>query len=117
MPIIQVLAVISVADFTAGKSWWERLLGAPGTQPMPGEDVAEWHLTDSSGVQLVHDDQRSGTAQLTLVVDDLEAETRALAERGIALGAISTTRDISTAVVSDGHGNRVVFAQHATAAS
>jgi hypothetical protein len=111
MPVTQVLAVIPVSDFDAGRSWWERLLGAPGEQPMPGEDVLEWHLTDTGGIQLVRDVERSGTAQLTLVVDDLQAEARALADRGITLGAVSTTLDISTALVCDEHGNHVVVAQ------
>ena len=60
MPVTQVLAVIPVSDFDAGRSWWERLLGAPGEQPMPGEDVLEWHVTDTGGVQLVRDAARSG---------------------------------------------------------
>lgn len=69
MPINSVLAVLTVANFDAALAWYERFFARTADRrPMDG--LAEWQVTDTASVQLVHDPDRAGSALLTLGVDD-----------------------------------------------
>jgi catechol 2,3-dioxygenase-like lactoylglutathione lyase family enzyme len=115
MPITNVLAVVTVADFDATRIWYERLLGRPADRlPMPG--CAEWQITANGGLQLVRNASRAGKAFVTLGVVDLEGHLAYLAGRGLAAGVITEGRTeggqpLRIASITDPEGNRITFAE------
>ena len=61
---------------------------------------------------MVADINRAGNALLTLLVDDLEDHVAALAERGLATGAIDTVPGLyRKAVITDPEGNMITFGE------
>ena len=117
MTFVNVLAVVPVSDFPASVSWYERLIGRPADlTPMPGEEVAEYHLTASGGFQLVGDRERAGRGQLTLSVTGLDDYLAQLSGRGIETGPVtdgklSTGERLRVVTVSDPDGNSLAIAQ------
>ncbi|MGH2558268.1 MAG: VOC family protein [Thermomicrobiales bacterium] len=110
MPITNLLAVVTVGDFDAALTWYERLFGRPADRfPMAG--LAEWQITSAGGTQLLHDAERGGGALLTLAVDDLERHVADIAERGITVGAITRGDMAQFASITDPEGNTVTFAE------
>lgn len=110
MPVTNVLVTIPVADYAAALAWYERLLGRPADRS-PMEGLAEWQVAETGGVQVLRDADRAGTALLTLAVDDLETHVADLAERGVAVGAITTGQMARFVAVTDPEGNAITFAQ------
>lgn len=110
MAINAILAVVSVTDFDAARTWYERLLGRPADRhPMDG--LAEWQITETGAIQLVSDPERGGAALLTLGVDDLEGQRADLAARDLTLGAITTGVMARIATITDPEGNTITFAE------
>ena len=61
---------------------------------------------------MVGDATHAGNALLTLLVDDLEDQVAALAERGLATGAIDTVPGVvRKAVIIDPEGNMITFGE------
>jgi glyoxylase I family protein len=85
--ITSVMAVVTVADFGASLVWYERFFGRHADQ-RPIDGLAEWRLTGTGAVQLVHDPYRAGRALLALGVTDLDGEIARLAERELATGEV-----------------------------
>jgi predicted enzyme related to lactoylglutathione lyase len=111
MAITFVFAGVPVADYDAALPWWERLVGRPADM-LPKEGEAAWQLTETGWFYLVADAERAGTALLTILVDDLDSEVAALAERGIATEAIETVPGkVRRTEVVDPEGNRIQFGQ------
>jgi hypothetical protein len=110
MAINRVLAVIPVADFAAALAWYERLLGRPA-DIVPMEGLAEWHITETGGIQVLHDAEHAGTALLTLTVDDLDALVASLAAKDFPVGGITTGVVARFASITDAEGNTVTFAE------
>ena len=110
MSIEHVLAVVAVADFDAAHAWYERLFDRPADNlPMEGQ-LVEWRVTDSGWVQVTRDPGRAGTALLNFAVDDLGRHVAALAERGLAAGAIETvTKGVQLSSIRDPDGNTITF--------
>jgi predicted enzyme related to lactoylglutathione lyase len=111
MAVSYLFAGIPVADYDAARPWYERLIGrAPDM--LPHDREAAWQLSETGWIYVVADAERAGRALVTLLVDDLDSEVAALAERGIACEPIETVpgKFRRTAVV-DPEGNRVAFAQ------
>jgi len=50
--------------------------------------LAEWQITPQGGLQLGQDDERAGSASVTLIVDDIEAHVAELAGREVGVGEI-----------------------------
>lgn len=110
MAINSVFAGVAVADFDAALAWYGRFLGRPAdAQPMGG--LAQWQVTETGGIQLIHDADHAGTALLTLIVSNLEEHVAALAERGLALNAIVTGVVARFATITDPEGNMVTLAE------
>lgn len=115
MAVTAALAFVATQDLTASRAWWENLLGRePDRVPMPSD--VEWAFNGGSGIQLVDDARRAGSSSVTLVVDDVDAELAAVAERGIAVPAAQTTPSgqFRIAILDDPDGNTVMFAQDLT---
>lgn len=110
----KVLSVIPVADFDTSVAWYEQLLGRPAdARPMAG--LADWHLTDSAWVQVFRHADRAGGTFLNFAVDDLDAHSAQLAERGITLGEVTVTeKNAKPASVADPAGNTITFVENPT---
>jgi hypothetical protein len=110
LPIDHVLAVIPVADFDAGHAWYERLFGRPADNlPMEGL-LVEWRVTDTGWVQVTHDADRAGSAQLNFAVDDLGEHVADLSGRGLAPGAVETVnKGVQLSAIRDLDGNTITF--------
>jgi catechol 2,3-dioxygenase-like lactoylglutathione lyase family enzyme len=111
MATTHLFAGIAVADFTAARSFYERLLGrAPDMLPHATE--AAWQLTDTGWLYVVEDEDAAGHGRFTMLVEDVEAEIAALAERGLDAGEIETLGSGARKVeLRDPEGNRVAFGQ------
>jgi predicted enzyme related to lactoylglutathione lyase len=108
--IRNVLAELGVADFDAALAWYARLFGRPpDRRPMDG--LAEWQLTETGGVQLFHAPDNTGSALITLSVDDLERHHADLAARDLPVGAITTGDRARFATIPDPEGNTITFAE------
>ena len=105
-----VLSGIAVADHEESIAWYARLLGRPADRnPMDG--LAEWQVTGSGAIQLIHDPDRAGNSLLTLAMDDLEAYVAALSERGLAPGEINTGMVSRFASITDPKGNTTTLVE------
>lgn len=112
MAIHSVLAGIAVNDFASAITWYERLPGR-FADAAPMEGLAEWHLTESGGIQLIHDEDRAGSSHVTLVVTSLDDQLAALKAEGIPVGPTQGTPGlVKVATVTDSEGNQVTFAEY-----
>jgi predicted enzyme related to lactoylglutathione lyase len=111
MSIAEAFAGVAVADFPGLSAWYERLLGRePDMRPHDTEVV--WKLTEGGWIYVVEDPDRAGGSLVTLLVDDLDAELAAIAERGIEAGLVETIPGKARkAEITDPEGNRVTFGQ------
>jgi predicted enzyme related to lactoylglutathione lyase len=106
-----VFAGIATAHYAAALPWYERLFGRP-PDLLPQDEEAAWRLTDTGWIYLVGDAARAGKALLTILVDDLDAQVAALAERGLAPNELETLSDGGRkAAFVDPEGNKITFAQ------
>jgi glyoxylase I family protein len=105
-----MMAVLSVADFDTGLEWCERFFGR-GPDHRPMECLAEWRLTDTGIVQLVHDPERAGRALLTLGVAELDETIARLGERGVATSEVVEGVIDRIASINDPEGNTITLAQ------
>ena len=111
MAINHVFAGIAVADYDSALAWYERLLGRP-PDVIVTEHEAMWQVANTGWIYVVGDTKRAGHALLTLLVDDLEDQVAALADRGLAPGAIETAPGVvRKAVIIDPEGNRITFGE------
>jgi predicted enzyme related to lactoylglutathione lyase len=107
----EVFAGIRVRDREAAIDFYERLLGKPPTM-FPNDDEACWQLTDAGWVYVVRDAEHAGGAVVTLLVDDLDAQLAALAERGIETGPVEEIPGtVRSTWVVDPDGNRIQLGQ------
>lgn len=105
-----VMAVVTVANFGAAVEWYERFFGRDADRrPMDG--LAEWRLTDTGVVQLVHDPDRAGHALLTLGVPELDETIMTLASRGVATGEVVEGVIARISSITDPEGNTITLAQ------
>jgi ketosteroid isomerase-like protein/predicted enzyme related to lactoylglutathione lyase len=110
MRVQEVMGVVSVADFECAAEWYERLFGRPAdATPMGG--LAEWHVEEAGGIQLLRDAERAGGSLITLLVDDLDAERERLERRGLTLGAALAGDIARCAQITDPEGNQLTFAE------
>jgi predicted enzyme related to lactoylglutathione lyase len=111
LAVSHVFAGIPVADYEATLAWYERLLGRP-PDVIVTDNEAMWQVADTGWIYVVGDTNRAGNALLTLLVDNLEDHVAALAERGLATGAIDTVPGVvRKAVMIDPEGNMITFGE------
>jgi catechol 2,3-dioxygenase-like lactoylglutathione lyase family enzyme len=111
MGTTHVFAGIAVADYPAARAFYERVLGrAPDMLPHATE--AAWQLTDTGWLYVCRDEEAAGHGRFTVLVEDLEAEIAALAERGLDPGPIETLGSGARRIeLRDPEGNRIAFGQ------
>ncbi len=110
MQIQNVLAHVDVVDFDLGVAWYERLLGrGPDRRPM--ENLAEWQLTDTAGLQVYRRRTRAPATVVIAVDDDVDAVAREVGARGLALEVQhATTGRFDLGTITDPFGNVITFA-------
>lgn len=110
MTILNAIASLAVSDLPAAIAWYARLLGKQAaSQPMP--EVAEWQFERGGWLQLYQQADRAGGGSVTLAVDDIEALANHLQQVGVAHGALSSTPQVRTIMLTDPDGNHIAFAQ------
>ena len=115
MAVSHVFAGIPVADYDAALAWYERLLGRP-PDVIVTDNEAMWQVANTGWIYVVGDTGRAGHALLTLLVDDLEDHVAALAQRGLAIGAIDTVPGVvRKAVIIDPEGNSITLGEDLSA--
>jgi predicted enzyme related to lactoylglutathione lyase len=109
MRIDALYGVMTVSDLQRARDFYEMLFGrGPDASPMAG--LHEWHF-GQSGVQVVKDPGRAGSAMLTIIVDQLEAVRRDIGQRGLELGNNFGGEFALVAQIEDPDGNRISFTQ------
>lgn len=78
--------------------------------------LSEWDGSANGAIQVVHDADRSGTARLTLGVEDLAAFAEELSTRGLTLGEIQQGDVASFALLTDPEGTTITVAELAATA-
>jgi predicted enzyme related to lactoylglutathione lyase len=110
MAVTYVFAAVPVADYAAGRAWYERLMGRP-PDLIPNDNEAAWQLTDTGWFYVIGDAGRAGKALLAVLVDDLENHVADIAQRGLTVPIDSVPGVGLEAVVTDPEGNTIKFAQ------
>ena len=115
--ILGVISVVPVRDFDNACSWYEKLFGrAPDIVPTDG--IAEWQLVQNGWVQVATDPERAGTANVAILVGDLEAQCNSCASADLSMGEIVEYSGIViVAETSDPDGNKISFVQTLSHAS
>lgn len=107
MAITFLFAGIPVRSREEAVDWYGRFAGRP-PDLIPNDVEAAWRLTDTGWMYVVVDAARAGSAQHTVLVDDIDGFLAGLAERGIAGGPVETMDvGVRHAYVTDPDGNRL----------
>jgi catechol 2,3-dioxygenase-like lactoylglutathione lyase family enzyme len=102
-----LFAGLRVRDFEAAQSWYEQLLGEPSMFPHATEAV--WTVADDRSVYIV-EHPAAGSSVVTIMVDDLDAELAAIAERGLQPDERETyDNGVRKMTFRDPDGNEVAF--------
>ena len=109
MTIANALASVAVRDLDSSASWYETLLGRPGSRPMP--EVVEWQLERGGGLQVYAGAERAGQGSCTLIVTDIDEIAAHLHRSGLAADAEPVRSDgADTIMIKDPDGNSIAFA-------
>jgi hypothetical protein len=79
---VDLFAGIPVADYARALAWYGRLLGS-GPSFLPNATEAVWQLAEHRSVYIEVRPEHAGHARHTVVVDDLDARIRGIADRGL----------------------------------
>jgi len=106
---VDLFAGIPVGDYERALAWYERLLGsAPSFLPNATEAV--WELADHRSVFIEMRPEHAGHAMHTIIVDDLDALIREIADRGIEPTEQETySNGVRKATYRDPDGNEIGF--------
>jgi catechol 2,3-dioxygenase-like lactoylglutathione lyase family enzyme len=108
VPVIRMLAQMTVADLDVAVSWYTRMFGAgPDAQPMDG--LVEWHLAEAFGVQVWADPGRAGRGTMVLDESDLDQRIGQLDRAGIAHDEPRDATSSRIMSLQDPDGNQIVF--------
>lgn len=110
MSIDHVLSVVAVSDFDASHDWYRRLFDTPATNvPMPG-NLAEWRVTDTGWIQVLHDPERAGTSMVNFAVTDLDQHRADLHARGIDTSDITeANKGVRFCSINDPDNNTIAL--------
>lgn len=105
MTIAHVLGVVPVSDIAQSTRWYASLFGrTEDNNPMPS--LVEWQVLPGAWVQVFHDEERAGSTQLNLAVDDLDGHVAELRERGLQPSDITdASKGVRLSRVTDPDGN------------
>lgn len=109
MSITNVLASVAVKDLDAAVKWYEKLLSAPASKPMP--EVAEWKFERGGWLQVYQLAERAGSGSFTLVVDDMDEQISRLEKFGIDTSETTSDEKVKTLMITDPDGNHIAFAE------
>jgi predicted enzyme related to lactoylglutathione lyase len=109
MTIRNALASVAVQDVKSASAWYEKLLDASPSRPMP--EVAEWRFERGGALQVYQLPERAGAGSVTLVVDDIEQQARHLSKLNIEGGERHDGPRVKTIMITDPDGNHIAFAQ------
>jgi catechol 2,3-dioxygenase-like lactoylglutathione lyase family enzyme len=105
---LQLFAGLRVRDFETARSWYERLLGEPTFFAHPTEAV--WTLAEGRSVYIEQHADGAGNSELTIFVDDLDAQVAAIAARGLEPDERETySNGVRKAIYRDPDGNELGF--------
>lgn len=110
MTIQKVFSVACVTDLEKSIRWYAALIGREADdRPMDG--LAQWHIGENAGLQLVLDIEKSGTSLITMIIPSMNEARERLGESGIQLEPDIRGDFGIIAQISDPDGNRVTFAE------
>jgi hypothetical protein len=106
---VDLFAGISVSDLGAALAWYERLLGSPPTF-FPNDVEAVWEVAEHRYLYVELRPEHAGHALHTLFVEDFDARTAAIAERGLEPALRETYENgVRKATYRDPDGNETGF--------
>jgi hypothetical protein len=106
---VDLFAGIAVSDYGRATAWYERLLGS-GPSFLPNDTEAVWELAEHRSVFIEVRPEHAGHAMHTIIVDDLDALVREIADRGIEPAERETySNGVQKATYRDPDGNEIGF--------
>lgn len=98
-----------VSDFATALGWYERLLGSEPSF-LPHGTEAVWELDEHRFLYIAEDAAGGGGALNTILVEDLDARVREIAERGIEPAEREEyASGARKAIYRDSDGNEIGF--------
>lgn len=108
MDTTRLLGNHCVSDLEAAERWYTTLVGrGPDARPMAG--LLEWHLSDTTGLQVWLEPERAGGGGSVIQVMDLDAAAATLAQAGLTTDGPEQATSSRILRLSDPDGNRVVL--------
>lgn len=105
---LHLFAGLRVRDFEAARPWYEQLLGKPSF--LPHDTEAVWTLAEDRSVYVVEHADGAGNSVVMIWVDDLDAQTAAIADRGLEPDQrLTYSNGVRKTVYRDPDGNEVGF--------
>ena len=106
---VHLFAGIPVNDYATALAWYERLLGSPPSL-FPHDTEAVWELAEQRLVYIVQRPEHAGHAMHTIIVDDLDTQVAAIAQRGLEPAKQETyANGVRKATYMDPDGNEIGF--------
>lgn len=109
MIVQNALASVAVRNLDQSIDWYEKLLDAKASRPMP--EVGEWHFERGGGLQLYELAERAGEGSVTLAVNDLAPELEYLEKLGIDTSHKTSSDLVRTVMITDPDGNHIAIAE------
>src|SRR6266508_4409243 len=107
--ITNVLAEVLVTDHAGAIEWYTAVFGRPPDR-RPMDDLAEWQLSPSGGLQVFERPEGAGSSFATLVVRTVTPVADHLASIGIDTEVQTVSSGFAIASVRDPDGNTLTFA-------
>jgi hypothetical protein len=79
---LYLFAGIPVTNYAVALSWYKQLLGSEPAF-FPNDIEAVWELAEHRYIYIIQQPEHAGHAQHTIYVDDLDAATAQIADRGL----------------------------------
>ncbi len=106
---VDLFAGLSVSDYSAALSWYERLLGSPPAF-FPNDVEAVWELAEHRYLYIEHRPEHAGSALVTVFVGDFDTRLAAMAKRGVQPAKRETYENgVRKATFVDPDGNEIGF--------
>ena len=106
---VDLFAGIPVGDYERALAWYGRLLGSEPSF-LPNAIEAVWELAEHRSLFIEVRPEHAGHAMHTIIVDDLEARVREIADRGIEPAEDETySNGVRKVTYRDLDGNEIGF--------
>ena len=103
------LASVAVKDLKSATAWYERLLDAPASHPMP--EVSEWTFPRGGGLQVYLLPERAGSCSATFAIDDIHHALSKLKKLNIPADSRADNARVKVIMIKDPDGNGLAIAQ------